>query len=255
MKLPADFFEDKAIKRLRQIAGGDTYTIIYLKMLLKSLEDAGKMYYEGIEDTIAEEIALDINESVDDVQVAINYLVKKGLMIVTENEAELLRMNEMIGSETDKAKLMRKLRKTRRESNDVTQIDNNVTKELPSVTKCYTDIDIEKEKDKEIEKDTDISSELIESPTEPTVISIPLNSGFRDIVQSEIDKWSNLYPNVDVMQQLRNMVGWCESNPTKRKTKTGVNRFINSWLSREQDKGGYRPQKQNNSWNFTDVDL
>ena len=86
----------------------------------------------------------------------------------------------------------------------------------------------------------DISSELIESPTEPTVISIPLNSGFRDIVQSEIDKWSNLYPNVDVMQQLRNMVGWCDSNPTKRKTKAGVNRFINAWLSREQDKGGYR---------------
>ena len=69
LKLPKDFFEDKAIKRLRQIAGGDTYTIIYLKMLLKSMEDYGKLFYEGIEDTICDEIALDINESADDVQV------------------------------------------------------------------------------------------------------------------------------------------------------------------------------------------
>ena len=143
LKLPTDFFEDKAIKRLRQIAGGDTYTIIYLKMLLKSLEDNGKLYYEGIEDTISEEIALDINESVDDVQVAINYLVKKGLMIVTENEAELLRMNEMIGSETDVARRVRKHRKL--------QSNSNLLQSNTTVTKCNTDIDIDI--DKEIEKD------------------------------------------------------------------------------------------------------
>ena len=34
LKLPDGFFRQKAIKKLRKIAGGDTYTIIYLKMLL-----------------------------------------------------------------------------------------------------------------------------------------------------------------------------------------------------------------------------
>ena len=48
LKLPKDFFEDRAIKKLRSIAGGDTYTIIYLKMLLRTLEDDGKFVYEGI---------------------------------------------------------------------------------------------------------------------------------------------------------------------------------------------------------------
>ena len=147
LKLPKDFFEDRAIKKLRSIAGGDTYTIIYLKMLLRTLEDGGKFVYEGIEDSIVEEIALDIDEKEEDVSVAVNYLIKKGLMICTDNEAELTRMHEMIGSETDKAKLMRKKRE---QSNIVTQNGNNVTHLLPDVTNCYT------EKEKEIDKELDI---------------------------------------------------------------------------------------------------
>lgn len=154
LKLPKNFFEDKAIKRLRQIAGGDTYTIIYLKMLLKSMEDDGKLFYEGIEDTICDEIALDINESADDVQVTMNYLEKKGLLVVTDSEVELTRLREMVGSETDKAELMRKLR-SKENSNNVTQISNNVTKALPTVTKCYTEKEIEKEKSRE---DTEIDT-------------------------------------------------------------------------------------------------
>lgn len=152
LKLPKNFFEDKAIKRLRQIAGGDTYTIIYLKMLLKSMEDDGKLFYEGIEDTICDEIALDINESADDVQVTISYLEKKGLLIVTDSEVELTRLTEMVGSETDKAELMRKLR-NKEKGNNVTKISNNVTKVLPTVTNCYTEKEIEKEKSRE---DTEI---------------------------------------------------------------------------------------------------
>lgn len=152
LKLPKDFFEDKAIKRLRQIAGGDTYTIIYLKMLLKSMEDDGKLFYEGIEDTICDEIALDINESADDVQVTISYLEKKGLLIVTDSEVELTRLTEMVGSETDKAELMRKLR-NKEKSNNVTEISNDVTKVLPTVTNCYTEKEIETEKSRE---DTEI---------------------------------------------------------------------------------------------------
>ena len=156
LKLPKDFFEDKAIKRLRQIAGGDTYTIIYLKMLLKSMEDDGKLFYEGIEDTICDEIALDINESADDVQVTISYLEKKGLLIVTDSEVELTRLTEMVGSETDKAELMRKLR-NKEKGNNVTKISNNVTKALPTVTNCYT------EKEKEKEKETEKSREDIDT--------------------------------------------------------------------------------------------
>ncbi len=230
LKLPTDFFEDKAIKRLRQIAGGDTYTIIYLKMLLKSLEDEGKLFYEGVEESISEEIALDINESFDDVQVTINYLVKKGLMQVTENEAEMLRMNELIGSETEVARRVRKHRKL--------QCNAKLLQSNTNVTKCNTDIDIEKDKDKDIDIEKDINTISSELKPSPVAISLPLNDKtFRDITEDEISQYQELYPNVNVSQELRNMLGWLNANPTKRKTRRGINKFVNNWLSRSQDKG------------------
>lgn len=176
LKLPKDFFENKEIKKLRQLAGGDTYTIIYLKMLLKSIDSEGKLFYEGIDDTIAEEIALDINESADDVQVTIGYLVKKNLMVVTESEAELIKLPEMVGSETDKAKLMRKMRSLRNGSNNVTEIGNNVTHLLPNVTNCYTekDIEIDKEKDIDIDKEKDKKkkrkTDVFQKPSEEEIV-------------------------------------------------------------------------------------
>ena len=79
----------------------------------------------------------------------------------------------------------------------------------------------------------------------PPVISLPLNDGtFFDVSENDRAKWSQLYPNVDVLQQLRNMAGWCDANPTKRKTRGGIKRFITAWLSREQDKGGKAPQNK-----------
>jgi predicted phage replisome organizer len=151
LKLPKNFFEDKAIKRLRQIAGGDTYTIIYLKMLLKSMEDDGKLFYEGIEDTICDEIALDINESADDVQVTISYLEKKGLLIVTDSEVELTRLAEMVGSESAVTERVRK----HREAQKLLQCNASVLQGNTIETKCNT------EKEKEIEKsreDTEIDT-------------------------------------------------------------------------------------------------
>ena len=74
--------------------------------------------------------------------------------------------------------------------------------------------------------------------TESSVIDLILNdNSYKKVTQTEYDRWCELYPAVDVMQQLRNMAGWLESNQKKRKTKNGIDRFINSWLAREQDKG------------------
>ena len=79
----------------------------------------------------------------------------------------------------------------------------------------------------------------------PPVISLPLNDGtFFNVSENDRAKWSQLYPNVDVLQQLRNMVGWCDANPTKRKTRGEIKRFITAWLAREQDKGGKAPQNK-----------
>lgn len=77
------------------------------------------------------------------------------------------------------------------------------------------------------------------APSEPAVITLLLNTGDEyPITQSDINTWTELYPAVNIMQELRNMKGWCISNPKKRKTAGGIKRFINAWLAKEQNKGG-----------------
>lgn len=67
---------------------------------------------------------------------------------------------------------------------------------------------------------------------------IPLNTGEEfEIRQSYADELKRLYPSVDVPQTLREARGWCLANPTKRKTQTGVRRFINRWMTQEQNRG------------------
>lgn len=81
-----------------------------------------------------------------------------------------------------------------------------------------------------------------EDSAEPQAISLPLNDGTEYSVSVEqCQDWAGLYPAVDVIQQLRNMRGWLDANPAKRKTKRGINAFIVRWLAKEQDKGGTQP--------------
>lgn len=74
-----------------------------------------------------------------------------------------------------------------------------------------------------------------------SLIGIPLNDGSEHpITQADLDEWAELYPAVDVLQELRKMRGWCLANPKRRKTRRGVGAFINAWLAKEQDRGGGR---------------
>lgn len=100
LQLKTDFFEQKEIKLLRKIAGGDTYTVIYLKMLLASLKDEGRLYFESIGDDFSEEIALLIDEDTENVEITLQFLKAKKLMEVVENDEYYLnRVPELIGSE------------------------------------------------------------------------------------------------------------------------------------------------------------
>lgn len=64
-----------------------------------------------------------------------------------------------------------------------------------------------------------------------------------ELRQSQTDKWSVLYPSVDLGQEVNKMIGWLDANPSKRKTKAGIVKFMNTWLSKAQDSGQqYKPQ-------------
>lgn len=68
---------------------------------------------------------------------------------------------------------------------------------------------------------------------------LPLNDNtYYDVPKESISKWRDTYPAVDVEQQLKQMTAWLDANPRRRKTRRGINAFINSWLAREQDRCG-----------------
>lgn len=154
LKLNEDFFRQKEIKKLRRIAGGDTYTVIYLKMLLRSMEDGGKLYYEGYESDFASELALDIDEDVENVKMTVAFLIANGILHEnTASEFEITTAREMVGSEGGSARRMRKMRAVKAiadgEKRLLSQCDSYVT---------ARDTDIDKEI--EIDTDTEIDPEI-----------------------------------------------------------------------------------------------
>lgn len=115
LKLGDEFFGDKTIKKLRKIAGGDTYTIIYLKMLLLAVKQNNRLYFEGVEETFPAELALELDEDVENVAVTCSFLEMKGLLkVMSEEEFILTQCDEMVGSETDAARRKRKQRNLER---------------------------------------------------------------------------------------------------------------------------------------------
>ncbi len=101
LKLKADWFSDKRIKKLRSIAGGDTHTIIYLKMMLLSLKDEGKLYFEGVEDSFASEIAPVLDEDAENIKLTLSFLQRHGLIeICDDDEYQLTEVPTIIGLET-----------------------------------------------------------------------------------------------------------------------------------------------------------
>ena len=152
LKLPDDFFRQKPIKKLRRIAGGDTYTVIYLKMLLVAIKQDCRLYFDGVEEDFCTELALDLDEDLDNVKVTVSFLLSQGLMVKDEEAEYLLtECDKMVGSETAGAQRVRdyRNRKALHCNTDVTPVlrDCNVEKEIDTRDREES----EKEKREEIE--------------------------------------------------------------------------------------------------------
>lgn len=83
------------------------------------------------------------------------------------------------------------------------------------------------------------------------VEAIPLTDGTEwKCSVSDYDEYVRLYPGVDVKKAFREMRSWSNSNPEKRKTRKGVKRFVNSWLSKEQNSGSHTRTSVKDNNNF-----
>ena len=152
LKLPEDFFDDDTTDFIESQENGEKYCLFYLKLCLKALKYDGKLIrYVGNMLIPYDEIGLAklTKTDVDTVRSALAIFSKIGLVErLDTGEIFLSQLNEMVGTETQKAKYMRQRR---------LQQSNNVTPMLPE---CYTDIelDIDTELKKDIDTDTEKKS-------------------------------------------------------------------------------------------------
>lgn len=193
LKLHKDFFQRKEIKRLRKIAGGDTYTIIYLKMLLRSIMSEGKLYFDGLEEDFAAEVALDLDESEENVQITITYLLNSGLLEMrSDDEYYLPDTKNSTGCETAVAARVRR----HREKQKALQCNTDVTQ-----VKHLCNGEIEKEIEKEIDKEKDIEIEHRDRDRNITISTTRENK--------EIENPQSLSPvsNIDIYDLWTNSFG------------------------------------------------
>lgn len=168
LRLKDDFFSSKRIKKLRTLKRGDTFLIIYLKIQLLAVRTQGILTYTGLEDTFAEELALDINEPVKDVETTLDYLERTGL-ITTEDGGETWTLPFVVdntGTEGSSAARVRKHRDKTLQSN------TNVT---DSALHCNTDVTdpaLHCYGEKEIEKEIDIEREGDKNTFPPTLAMV-----------------------------------------------------------------------------------
>ena len=237
LKLKETFFRDKEIKKLRKIAGGDTLTIIYLKMMLTSLRENGHLHYEGVEETFYDELALELDEDPENVKLTVLYLQKVGLIQeISEAEAFLTQIPECIGSETATAERMRKSRARKKALNN----SNNVTEALPGVTECYTEI-----RDKRLEiRDKSIENigETDEAPAPPapaplTKVDKPKKHKYGEysnvlLTDEEMEKLKEEYP--DWAARIERLSSYIASTGKKYKSHYAT---IRNWASRDGTTG------------------
>lgn len=149
LKIDKKFFDNIFIKRLKTLPGGYTMTVIYIRLMLESLDSDCILYYEGYFDSLKAELALKLDVSEDDIEMTMAYFTKCGLIQIDEDKnAKLPQAKAMVQQETNQAAYMREYRREQREKNkNLTMLSDNLT----TLTTCKTEIDIDIEK--EIEKD------------------------------------------------------------------------------------------------------
>ena len=163
LKIDKKFFDNIFIKRLKTVPGGYTMTVIYIRLMLESLESDCILYYEGYFDNLKEELALKLDVSEDDIDMTMAYFTKCGLIQIDEDKnAELPQAKALVQQETNQAAYMREYRKQQRENKEsLTMSSDNLTLS----TTCKTEIEIEIEKEKEKELEEEIEKKTSSAPT------------------------------------------------------------------------------------------
>jgi predicted phage replisome organizer len=169
---------------MRKQEHGKEMQIVYLRMMLLSLDKGGYIYYQGVYSSLEEELAEEFDEPMEIIRETLDYLMKNHLITIDENSNCFIPESlKLTGSESDGAERVRKHRakqKTLHCNADVTECNE-------AVTTCNVEIDIDKDIEKEI--DTELEKEIEKSRDNVTVSKDTVR---QTDVRRIVDEWNTL---------------------------------------------------------------
>lgn len=254
IKLVTNMFENEKIILIETMPDCYAIIVVWIKMLCMAgkQNNGGVFLFANRVPYTVKMLAQIFRMNEATVSMAIKVFQEFGMIEMVDGVITILNWSKYQSLDTyERQKERDRLRRQRQraeqkaliETKSLPSADTSVDKSVDtSVDVRVVDIeeDIEEDKNK---KKKDVGGEQFENcsspPPDPPIFSLLLNDGsYYGVTQTDIDEYKRLYPIVDIEQEIRKMIGWLNANPAKRKTRRGIKNFINSWLSREQDKGG-----------------
>ena len=251
IKIVTDIFDDEKMLLIESLPSADSIMVIWFKLLCF----AGKTNNSGVfifNDRIPyteEMLASIFRRDVNTVRLALHTFEEYGMIKLIDNIITIPNWGKHQSLDAYERKKVRDRERIAQKRAEQKALVAQSPQMSPDMSPDVASLEVEVEED--IEEDIDIedigiegSRSGVETLTAPqktsspaVVISIPLNDNTEfSVTNADVIGWKQLYPAVDIMQELRKMRGWSDANPTKRKTRKGVKRFINGWLASEQDK-------------------
>lgn len=260
LKLKENFFDSEDMKLLQGMKDGYLYSDILLKLYLQSLRQKGRLMYRDIIPYTPDMISTVTRHQVGTVEKAMKIFEQMGFVEILDNGAiYMMDIQNFIGQSSSEADRIRDYRNSINAEKSrllggcsVTDvITNDIAKDVQMYDDSTPDIKDKEIRDKEIKDNNNIARSpggQFSGP-EADVEALILNDGSEwRPTEALFAEYVRLYPNVDVKQQFNEMRCWCISRPEKRKTRRGITRFVNGWLSREQDRGCRRPPEGSSYW-------
>lgn len=144
LKLKRDFFKRHDIRIIEEMPNGKDYVLFYLKLLLESIDHEGSLRFSDTIPYNEQMLSVITNTNVDIVRSAMKLFTELNLIEIFDDQTIFMgEVEKMIGSESESAERMRRLRQKQRPS----LCDGDVQK---------SDIEKEKEIKKDLDKDIEI---------------------------------------------------------------------------------------------------
>lgn len=237
LRLQRDFFKRHDVRIIEEMENGKDYLLFYMKLLVESIDHEGELRFSETVPYNEKMLSVVTNTNIDIVRAALKAFETLNMIEILPDETiYMTEVNKMIGASTQDEHTRESTRLRVKAFRERQKALPNNDERYSNVT-CNGELEIEKDIEIDINKQKDKNISPEPSASEPVIASLILKDGsVYKVTQSEADGYKTLYRNIDVEQQLRYMQGWCDKNTSKRKTLNGVGRFITRWLSKEDAK-------------------